>query len=208
MARNPIVITITSNYAQFSVIFLPNRFHQFTNHPMSFASKVKNGGWGALFLWVYVLAILLWFDIKFGYQRLIVLSIAAVPSLIVMFVAEQFINFLNDWWAGGHLKQSTEIAYQLTGEKHPYEALDADAQSRVSEFDNKSYGKQVTILAGLLIAVSAPFTGFFGYGLLGIIGGLFLTGVSLWAFVYQPVEELKDLASGIADVYQQKYENQ
>lgn len=175
---------------------------------MSFASKVKNGGWGAIFLWAYVLGILLLFDIKFGYQRLVVISIAAVPSLIIMFLVEQAIDFLNDWWAGGNLKQSTEIARRVTGEKHPFEALDADTQERITNFDNKSYGKQVTIITGLLIAISAPFVGLFGYGKLGTLGGILLTSVALWGFVYRPVQELKDLASGIGEVYQQNHENQ
>lgn len=174
---------------------------------MSLATKAKNGGWGALFLWVYTLVILLWFEVNLPNQRLLVLSLATIPSLIVMFVAELFMDFLNDWWVGGNLKRSTEIATEVTKEDHPYEVLSSDAQDRITDIDGKAYGKQVTILTGLVIGFTVPFFGYLEFGLPGILAGLCLTPLVLWAFVYRSVLELKDLASGIAEIYQHKYEN-
>lgn len=173
---------------------------------MSFAYKVRNGGWGALFLWVYVLGILLWNDIKFGFQRLVVLSIAAVPSLVVMFLVEVYIDRLNDWWAGGKLKRSTEIAHQVTNDERPYEVSDRDLQERINEFDNKAFGKHVSIIAGLLIGLSAPFVGMAMSGLTGTVVGGLLAIPTIMGLSYRSFKDLNKLADGIGEVYMKSYE--
>ncbi|PSQ19685.1 hypothetical protein BRD00_01310 [Halobacteriales archaeon QS_8_69_26] len=160
-----------------------------------------------MFLWAYIVLILRWFNIQFGVRWVVVLSLSAIPSLLLMYAVEQSNDFLNDWWAGGTLKRSTEIAYQITGEERPYEALDTDTQERINEFDEKSYGKNVSIISGLLIALTSPFVGVLGDGLRGAVGGGVLAFLSVWFLSYRSVIELKELASGLRDVYQQTHEN-
>lgn len=124
-----------------------------------------------------------------------------------MFLSYAFNNKLNDFWAGGYLKQSSEVAHRITGSNRPYRQLDSDAQEEINKFDELAHKHNTTILSGLIIGGSAPILGYYHFGWLGSVTALIITGLAVWLLTYKSIQELNREAENIAEVYKAKYEN-
>lgn len=171
---------------------------------MQIPTKIWDSGWGALFLTVYSLTIIhLMFSENHVYK-----SFAALPTIFVMFLAERYSTELIDFWAGGELYRSTEYVHTLTGEDHFYHAANENVQSSVDDFDRRAYQNNITILTGLIIAITAPFLGFYNQNLVGAIVGFVIAVLAVQLLSRRSIEQLNTLARDIAEPYKAKYENQ
>lgn len=171
---------------------------------MQIATKIWDSGWGALFLTVYSLTIIhLMFPENHVYK-----SFAALPTIFVMFIAERYSTELIDFWAGGELHRSTEYVETLTGEDHFYHAANENVQSSVDDFDRRAYQNNITILTGLIIAITAPVLGFYNQNIVGAIVGVVVATLAVQWLSRRSIEQLNTLARDIAEPYKAKYENQ
>ena len=172
---------------------------------MNIAGKVWDSGWGAIFLTIYfIIGVHLLspespFWVKAG---------GILPTVLVMFTADYYNESLIDFFAGGELRQSTEEIQELTGEDHFYESAPEQVQIRVDKFDRLAFQQNISVLSGLIIAVTAPIVGYLLYASLGLVGGLVLSLIVLQGLSRRSIQELNTLAANITDTYKAKYENQ
>lgn len=175
---------------------------------MTLASQIKNGGWGALAIYVYSLLILLYWDVPLITTDRIALVAAAVPSLAVMFTVVAANDWLNDFWAGGNLKRSTETILRITGGNDFFDSAQQEVKDAIDDFDEKGYSHHVSILAGILLAIAVPITGYVISDLIGLLIGLGLAGIILRVFSVRSFRELNRLAKQMSVPYEENYENQ
>lgn len=171
---------------------------------MTIASKVWDSGWGAVLLTLYSIGTI---QILAPQQHSLKLF-GLLPTVIVMFLADQYSNQLIDYFAGGELKRSTEEIAQITGGDHFYEGVTEHTQTRVDDYDRRAYKNNISILAGILIGATAPFVGYLIQAVPGAIVGLILTAVSIQVLCRASIQELNTLAREIVEPYKAKYENQ
>lgn len=170
---------------------------------MRLGTKIWESGWGAVFLTVY----------GFLATHLIVpksyflYPISLFPTLSVMFCADRFSSYLVDFFAGGELRRSTDRIHQITGEDHFYHATSEELRTTVDDFDRRAYEQNISILSGILIAVSAPGLGYVIRGEIGFVAGLAISIVALWLLCHQGIKSLKELAEQIVEPYEANYEN-
>jgi hypothetical protein len=172
---------------------------------MSIYSQVRNGGWGAAILYVYSLFILIYWKIA---SERIALVVAAAPALLVMFVVVTCNHRLNDFWAGGYLKQSTEEIAQIVNNHDFYHSASKEIQDTVDDFDKKAYSHHVAILSGVVVAVSAPIVAYFAFDLVAVLGGLLVSIIAFWALSVRSYREINRLAEDLSTPYVENYENQ
>jgi hypothetical protein len=135
-------------------------------------------------------------------------AFAIVPPVLVMFLADHYNNKLVKFFAGGEVKRSTEFIEEKTGENHFYYGADSELQENVDKFDRRAYQNNISILSGLLIAVTSPFLGYHVYGPIGALVGVFLTAVAIRWLSQPAVEQLNALAKDLKEPYKANYENQ
>lgn len=171
---------------------------------MQIATKIWDSGWGAIFLTVYTLGVI---HLFIPDQHLLK-SIAILPALLVMFVADRYNFHLVHFFAGGELQRSTEQIEQITGEDDFYESASEELQSRIDDLDRRTYQNNISILSGAIIAVSAPFAGFYLQNVVGVFAGLFVSILAIQLLARRSVQQLNTLAQNITEPYTAKYENQ
>lgn len=171
---------------------------------MRVANKIWDSGWGAIFLTIYsVIAVYL----LLRDSQLWLSTAGVLPTFLVMFCADYYNEGLIDFFAGGELKRSTDEIDELTGDDHFYEAAPEEVQTRVDKFDRRAYQHNITLLTGIIIAVTAPVIGYLLYNLIGVSGGLLITLIALQGLSRRSIRELNTLAGNITDPYHAKYEN-
>ncbi|WP_433624049.1 hypothetical protein [Halomicrococcus sp. NG-SE-24] len=175
-----------------------------TSLVMRIATKIWDSGWGAIFLTIYTLiGIHLVFPKNHVYKSFVVL-----PTILVMFLAEQYSTILVDFWAGGELKRATEYIHAFTGEDHFYHAANEDIQTSVDDFDRRAYQNNISILTGFIIAVTAPILGFYIRNLIGAVIGCVVAILALQWLCRRSIDQMNTLARDIVEPYKAKYENQ
>lgn len=172
---------------------------------MDAISKITNGGWGALAVYIFSYSILEYWDL--ASQRSIMVF-AAVPPLLIMFTVVRFNHQLNEFWAGGNLKQSTAEIQQITGEKDSYHSASEEVQNAIDEFDEKAFGHHVGILSGIVLAVATIVIGYLQFGPLGVLLGGIAGFALIWGVSIRSYHELNRLARKLSTPYKEKYENQ
>lgn len=172
---------------------------------MGVVSQVANGGWGAIAVYLYSYAAILSQSLTTPRAGVV---IATGPALLLMFLVYRFNHKLNDFWAGGNLKQSTETIQRITGKNDSYHSASQAVQETVDEFDEKAFGHHVGILSGLTLAVLLPISAFLTFGIVGLFGGLFAAVLAIWGLSVQSFRELNRLASDLSVPYEENYENQ
>ena len=175
---------------------------------MGIGSQIKNGGWGAIVLYIYSLLVFLYWDVPLVTSDRIVLVVAALPALCLMFTVFVLNHKLNDYWAGGNLKRSTETIDRITGEHDFYHSASEETQAAVDEFDEKAYTHHISILTGIIIAATVPIIGYFAIGLTGIAIGILFSIISFRALTIHSYREVNQLATDLSKPYEEKYENQ
>lgn len=175
---------------------------------MGISSQIRNGGWGALAIYVYSLFVLVYWKIPYITFDRLALAVAAVPALIVMFLVVVLNDWLNDYWAGGHLKESSREIAQITGKNDFYHSATPEIQDAVDDFDEKAYGHHIAIISGVILAVAAPITGYVVFGLIGVMGGMLVSLVSIRTLSIRSYRELNQLAKDLSTPYMENYENQ
>jgi len=175
---------------------------------MGILSQVMNGGWGALSLYLHSLFVFLYWDIPLITSDRVALAAAAVPALVVMFAVVVLNHRLNDYWAGGNLKQSTETIAQITGERDFWHSASKETQDAIDDYDEKAYSHHVSILAGIVNAIAAPITGYVAIGWQGLVIGLLLSVILLRGLSVRSYRELNRLAKELSTPYEENYENQ
>jgi hypothetical protein len=175
---------------------------------MGITSQLKNGGWGALAIYVYSLLIFLYWDVPLISTDRIALVAAAIPSFAVMFTVVAANDWLNDFWAGGNLKRSTETILRITGGSDFFDSAQQEVKDAIDDFDEKGYSHHVSILAGILLAIVVPITGYAIGELIGLLIGLGLAAIILRVFSVRSFRELNRLAKQMSVPYVENYENQ
>lgn len=171
---------------------------------MKIAAKIWNSGWGAVILTVYAaLSLHLLFPRTFLLKLL-----SLIPAIGVMFIADQYSTRLIFFWAGGELRRSIEEIEEITGEADFYESASEEVQTRVDKLDRHAYQSNISILAGITIALTAPFVGFFVHSVPGTVAGIFIAVAALHLLTRKSIAQIKDLARNIDKPYEAKYENQ
>ncbi|AJF24454.1 hypothetical protein ACNO8S_20090 (plasmid) [Haloarcula sp. KBTZ06] len=171
---------------------------------MQIATKIWDSGWGAVFLTVYTgVAIQL-----VRPEPLFLKTLSVLPTILVMFLADQQNNRLINFFAGGELRRSTDQIQKITGHDDFYESASEELQNRVDDFDRRAYQKNISILAGLIIALTTPFVGFYLRGTLGLGIGLVIGLLATQLLTRRSIQELNRLAQNISEPYTAKYENQ
>ncbi|SMO73045.1 hypothetical protein SAMN06264867_107140 [Halorubrum cibi] len=117
-------------------------------------------------------------------------------------------DWLNDYWAGGNLKRSTETIDRITGESDFYDSAPQEIQESIDDFDELGYSHHVAILAGIALAIAVPITGYLVAGFVGGISGVVLAIVILRVLSIRSYRELNRLAKQMSVPYEEKYENQ
>ena len=125
-----------------------------------------------------------------------------------MFVADQYNNRLIDFFVGGELRRSADEIEAITGDNHFYEAAPESVQNRVDQFDRYAYQENITLLAGAVITLTAPIIGYLQAGLLGVAVGLVGSMLALVFLCRRAIQSLNELAAGISEPYNAKYETQ
>lgn len=172
---------------------------------MGVASQVANGGWGAIAVYLYSYAVIHFQDLTTPRAGMV---IAAAPALLLMFLVYRFNHRLNNFWAGGNLKESTETIQRITGESDSYHSASQAVRETVDDFDEKAFGHHVGILSGLTLAAILPISAFLTFGTAGLFGGLFAAVLAVWGLSVQSFRELNRLARDLSVPYAENYENQ
>ena len=175
---------------------------------MGVKSQVKNGGWGALGVYLYSLFAFLYWNVPLVSTDRLALAVATIPALTVMFVVVVANNWLNDYWAGGNLKHSTETIARITGENDFYDSAPQDVKDSVDEFDELAFGHHVAILSGILLAAAVLVTGYMVAGVIGMVFSVAIAAVLLRALSVRSYRELNRLAKQMSVPYEENYENQ
>lgn len=175
---------------------------------MGIASQVKNGGWGAVAVYLYTLFVFLHWEIPLISTDRIALAVAAAPALVLMFTVVAANEWLNNYWVGGNLKRSTETIANITGTNDFYESASKEIQESIDEFDELGYSHHVAILSGITLAIAVPVTGYLAAGFMGGIIGVTLAFVILRVLSIRSYRELNRLAKQMSVPYEEKYENQ
>lgn len=175
---------------------------------MDIYSQVKNGGWGAVAIYLYSLFVFLYWDLPLVTADRVALAAAAVPALLVMFFVVVKNDWLNGYWAGGNLKRSTERISQITGDNDFYESAPEEVKESVDDFDDLAYGHHVAIVSGIVLAVAAPITGYAAVDLRGLAVGVIVSFAFLRALSIRSYRELNRLAKELSTPYEENYENQ
>lgn len=171
---------------------------------MQIATKIWDSGWGAVFLTVYTGVVIH----LVTPEPLFLKTLAVLPTILVMFLADRQNNRLIDFFAGGELRRSTDQIQEITGNDDFYESASEELQNRVDDFDRRAYQKNISILAGLIIAVTTPFVGVYLRGTLGLAIGLLVGLLAAQLLTRRSIQELNRLAQNISKPYTAKYENQ
>ncbi|WP_159436333.1 hypothetical protein [Halosegnis longus] len=116
-------------------------------------------------------------------------------------------DWLNDYWAGGNLKQSTATILTITGKSDFFDSANQEVKDAVNEFDEKGYSHHVSILAGILLAIATPITGYLIHGFIGLLAGIALGAIILRVFSIRSFRELNRLAEQMSVPYEENYEN-
>jgi len=170
---------------------------------MRIATRIWDSGWGAILLTTYTLLVIH----LLAPRQLLLKPVALLPTILVMFIADRFNFHLIHFFAGGELQRSTEQVERITGEDDFYESASKELQSRVDDLDRRAYQNNISILAGILIAVTAPIIGFYLRDVIGGIAGLGVAGLAVQLLSRQSVQQLNTLAQNISEPYTAKYEN-
>jgi len=171
---------------------------------MQIATKIWNSGWGGIFLTTYSLIVVH----LLAPTQLLLKPVALLPTILVMFLADRYNFQLIHFFAGGELQKSTEQVDQITDDNDFYESASEELQSRIDDLDRRAYQNNISILSGVLIAVSAPFIGFHIQGTIGAFAGLALAPFAIQLLTRRSVQHLNLLAQNITEPYTAKYENQ
>jgi len=171
---------------------------------MRIATRIWDSGWGAILLTTYTLLVLH----LLAPSQLLLKPVALLPTILVMFIADRYNYQLIHFFAGGELQRSTEQVERITGENDFYESASKELQSRVDDLDRRAYQNNISILAGVLIAVTGPVIGFYLRDVIGGIVGLGIAGLAVQLLSRQSVRQLNTLAQNISEPYTAKYENQ
>ena len=170
---------------------------------MKIATKIWDSGWGAVFLTVYTGVVIH----LVTSEPLFLKTLAVLPTILVMFLADRQNNWLINFFAGGELRRSTDQIQQITGDDDFYESASEELQNRVNDFDRRAYQKNISIISGLIIAVTTPFVGVYLHGILGLAIGLLVGLFAAQLLTRRSIHELNRLAQNISKPYTAKYEN-
>lgn len=170
---------------------------------MRIATKIWDSGWGAVFLTIYAAAVL---HLLVPGQPLFKI-LALFPTILVMFLADQYSNWLVDFFAGGELRHSVEYIESKTKEEHFYHAANDELQTSVDDLDRRAYQNNISILTGIVIGLTAPLIGFHQRAIIGGAFGLVIAGCALHWLTGSSITQLNTLARDIREPYKAKYEN-
>lgn len=171
---------------------------------MQITTKIWDSGWGAVFLTAYTGLFIHLVTPEPAYLK----TMAVLPTILVMFLADRQNNQLVDFFAGGELRRSADQIQEITGEDDFYESASEELQNRVDEFDRRAYQQNISILGGLIIATTTPFIGVYLYDTLGLAIGLLVGLLAAQLLTRRSIQELNRLAQNISKPYTAKYENQ
>jgi hypothetical protein len=171
---------------------------------MNIATKIWDSGWGAVFLTIYTAIFL---HLLAPDKLLLKLSIP-MPAVLIMFFADRYNNRLVRFFAGGELLRSAEVIEDMTGEQDFYESADEELQSRINKLDRRAYQNNVSILAGIVIAVLTPVIGLYQEGGFGLLVGIIIAALALQLLTRRSIHQLNKLAQNLTKPYTAKYENQ
>lgn len=116
-------------------------------------------GLGALFLFIYSAGIL--YFLPYELSNPVYLLAAGIPAIILIFLSVIFNDWLMDLFAGDTIQQAFETIDNRTGDDEFYWDADSDAQDDIDEMDKKAHQHLVTVLSGIIIAVSLPFVTYY-----------------------------------------------
>lgn len=174
---------------------------------MGIASQIKNGGWGAMWIYLYTLFVFLYWDIQLITSDRVALVAAGVPAFLVMFFVRVKNDWLNEYWVGGNLKRSTEQISKITGDNDFYESASGEIKKSVDEFDELAYGHHVAIISGIVLAGVLPITGYAAGGLAGLAIGGIGSIVIFETLSLSSYRELNQLSKDLSTPYEENYEN-
>lgn len=174
---------------------------------MDISSQIKNGGWGAVAIYLYSLFVILYWDWPLIKSDRMALAVATGPALLVMFFVVVKNDWLNDYWAGGNLKKSTQKIARITGEDDFYESASKEVKESVDDFDKLAYSHHVAIISGIVIATTAPVIGYLVHGLMGLGIGVVISLAVIHSFSIRSYQELNRLAKELSTPYEENYEN-
>lgn len=172
---------------------------------MGVASQVVNGGWGAIAVYLYSYAVIHFWDLATPRAGVV---IAVGPAVLLMFLVYRFNHELNDFWAGGNLKESTQTIQRITGENDSYHSASQEIRETIDGFDEKAFAHHVGIISGLTLAIALPVSAFLAFGIKGLLAGLLGAFLAVWGLSMQSYRELNRLASDLSVPYEENYENQ
>lgn len=175
---------------------------------MGLSSQIKNGGWGAVAIYLYSLFVFLHWNPPLVTSDRVALAAAAGPALLVMFFVVVENDRLNDYWAGGNLKRSAKRISEITGESDFYESAPEEVKETVNDFDELAYGHHVAIISGIVLAVAVPITGYAAAGLRGLVVGVIVSFGAFRTLSVRSYRELNQLAKELPTPYEENYENQ
>lgn len=130
---------------------------------MKLLDQIQQSGLGALFLFIYSAGIL--YFLPYELSNPVYLLAAGIPAIILIFLSVIFNDWLMDLFAGETIQQAFETIDSRTGDDEFYWDADSDTQDDIDEMDKKAHQHLVTVLSGIIIAVSLPFVTYYLTGL-------------------------------------------
>jgi len=172
---------------------------------MAVLDQMRESGWGALFLFLYVLAIIHWWVPELN--EVMKLIGAAIPSLVVVFLSITFNDWLMEVLVGDTIQEAFLEIKEHTDLDEFYWGANEQVQKTVDDLDQRAHRKVVSILAGGVIGVTLPFVGWFAFGILGSLAGIAGSGIILYLLSYRRYSQLGELIKSSVKTYKAEYED-
>lgn len=166
---------------------------------MKILNQIQQSGWGALFLFIYSAGIL--YFASYELSRIIHLIVAALPALVLILLSVIYNDELMDFFAGDAIDESFAKIDERTGEDGFYYDSDQDIQDSINEMDEKAHQHLVSILSGLVIAISLPFVIYYLFGLREAALALVGSGVVAYLLSYKGRRNLQQVVKSSVKLY-------
>jgi hypothetical protein len=172
---------------------------------MSTLNRILDSGWGALFLYLYSAIILYVLYVEsvlpIQSERFIVLILAVIPPAVVVFLTTVFNDGLMEIFAGEIIEDTFSTIDSRTGEDEFYWDADSETQDSIDDMDQKAHKHLVTVLSGLLIAVSLPFVAYVFLEIEGVVLSIVGAVVVGYLFSYRSYRDLRQVVKSSMKLY-------
>ncbi|MXR52392.1 hypothetical protein GRX03_12355 [Halovenus sp. WSH3] len=178
---------------------------------MSTLNRILDSGWGALFLYLYSATVLYVLQMQsillIQSERFIVLIAAVIPPAVVVFLATVFNDALMEVFAGEVIEETFNTIDGRTGSDEFYWDADSEIQNSIDEMDQKAHKHLVTVLSGLLIAVSLPFVSYLFLGIVGTLLSIVGAILVIYLFSYRSYRDLRQVVKSSMKLYETNNED-